>query len=124
MELSGIGQISIAVADIERAVSCYQDAFGLTFLFQTGNMAFFECGGVRIMLAEPELEAPEQGTSIIYFRVADIAGAIDELRSRGVEIIRQPQLTAEMPDHDLWMAFFADTEGNTLALMEERPRSG
>lgn len=28
-------------------------------------------------------------------------------------------MLAKMPDHELWMAFFRDTEGNLLGLMSE-----
>jgi hypothetical protein len=31
---------------------------------------------------------------------------------------------ARMPDHDLWLAEFRDSEDNTLALMSEVPRAG
>jgi methylmalonyl-CoA/ethylmalonyl-CoA epimerase len=27
-----------------------------------------------------------------------------------------------MDDHDLWMAFFEEPDGNTLALMQEAPK--
>jgi methylmalonyl-CoA/ethylmalonyl-CoA epimerase len=29
-------------------------------------------------------------------------------------------MVAKMPDHELWMAFFNDPDGNLLALMEEK----
>jgi methylmalonyl-CoA/ethylmalonyl-CoA epimerase len=31
-------------------------------------------------------------------------------------------LIAKMDDHDLWMAFFTDPDGHTLALMQEAPK--
>jgi methylmalonyl-CoA/ethylmalonyl-CoA epimerase len=33
--------------------------------------------------------------------------------------VQPPHLVAKMPDHELWMAFLKDPDGNTLALMSE-----
>ena len=33
---------------------------------------------------------------------------------------RAPQLAAKMHDHELWIGFLRDPDGNLLALMEER----
>jgi catechol 2,3-dioxygenase-like lactoylglutathione lyase family enzyme len=121
--LSQIGQISIPVQDLETAVEFYRDSLGMQFLFQVPNMAFFDCEGVRILLAIPEEGDSDQQSSIIYFKVADIHTATDSLRDKGVLIISDPHLTAEMPAHDLWMSFFQDPDENMLALMSEVPKS-
>jgi predicted enzyme related to lactoylglutathione lyase len=119
--LNQIGQISIPVQDLETAVEFYRDSLGMDFLFQVPNMAFFDCGGVRILLATPEEGEPDQRSSIIYFKVAEIQAATDALRDKGVVIISDPHLIAEMPDHNLWMSFFQDPDENMLALMAEVP---
>jgi predicted enzyme related to lactoylglutathione lyase len=123
MSLAAIGQISMTARDIARATTFYRDALGLRFLFAAGTMAFFDCNGIRLMLglaSAPEYDHPG---SILYFRVDDITAAHADLSSRGVSFKGVPHLVARMPDHELWMAFFDDTEGNTLALMSEvRPR--
>lgn len=124
LNIAGIGQISMTVQDLARAIPWYRDVLGLRFLFQAESMGFFDCEGIRLMLAEPEDVTSRQGSSILYFRVEDIAGQVRILREKGARIVRDPQLTAEMPDHDLWMAFFEDSEGNLLALMEEKPKPG
>jgi catechol 2,3-dioxygenase-like lactoylglutathione lyase family enzyme len=111
--LSAIGQIGISVRDVERAVIFYRDTLGLPFLSRVPNMAFFDCGGIRLMLG------PGEASSVIYYKVDNIQAATDALKSRGVTFERPPHLVAKMPDHDLWMAFFQDPEGNTLALMCE-----
>ena len=119
MNLSAIGQIAMNARDIERATAFYRDTLGLGFLFSAGTMSFFDCGGVRLMLgvaSSPEWDHPG---SILYFRVDDIAAAYSTLVDRGVHFMGSPHLVARMPDHELWMAFFDDTEGNTLALMSE-----
>jgi methylmalonyl-CoA/ethylmalonyl-CoA epimerase len=118
-----IGQASINVHDIEKAVAFYRDALGLQFLFQAGpKMAFFDCGGVRLMLAVPEKPEFDHPGSIFYFKVADIHTVAQTLESRGVQFDGPPHLIAAMPDHDLWMAFFRDVDGNLQALMSEVPR--
>jgi predicted enzyme related to lactoylglutathione lyase len=120
--LSTIGQIAIPVHDCDAAVEFYRDSLGVKFLFQVPNMAFFDCDGIRILLAVPEEGDSDRRSSIIYFKVADIHAATDALRDKGVVIISDPHLIAEMPDHDLWMSFFQDQDENTLALMSEVPK--
>jgi len=105
-------------------VKFYRDTLGIKFLFQAPpNLAFFDCGGIRLMLGiadKPELNHP---ASIIYYKVGDIQTAHQTLKSRGVDFISEPHLVAKMPDHDLWLADFRDSEENVLVLMSEVPRS-
>ena len=117
--LSAIGQIAVNVRDLDRAVAFYRDALGLPFLFQAPALAFFDCAGVRLMLGLPEQAAHDHPSSILYFTVPDLRLAYDTLAARGVAFIDEPHLIARMPDHELWMAFFTDTEGNTHGLMSE-----
>jgi methylmalonyl-CoA/ethylmalonyl-CoA epimerase len=119
-----IAQASINVHDVEKAVAFYRDALGLRFLFQAGpKMAFFDCGGVRLMLAMPERPEFDHPGSIFYFKVADIQAVAATLASRGVQFEGPPHMIAAMPDHDLWMAFFRDPDNNLQALMSEVPRA-
>ena len=119
--LDRIGQISIAVHDLDRAVAFYRDVLKMPFLFQAPpGMAFFDCGGVRLMLTLPD-GGDDHHTSNVYYRVDDIGGMAAALAERGVEFVRQPHLVAKLPDHELWMAFFRDPDGNLLALMSEIP---
>ena len=115
--LNSIGQIAILVKDVQRATSFYRDKLGIKYLFAAGNIAFFDCGGIRLMLDKPE--KPEMGTSIIYFKVADINQAHQQMKSRGVVFVDEPHLIAKLPDHDLWMTFFRDSEENLLGMMSE-----
>jgi len=117
---SRIGQIAVTVHDIDRAVAFYRDTLGLKLLFQAPpKMAFFDCGGVRLMLAVPEEAELDHPGSILYYKVDDIQSTWATLRDRGADLRSEPHSLVRMPDHDLWMAFFRDTEGNTLALMSE-----
>lgn len=117
--LSRIGQIAVNVRDLDRAVAFYRDTLGIQFLFAIPNAAFFECGGLRLMLAVAEAPEFDHAASIIYYRVEDIRAAGATLAAAGAHIEAEPRLIARMPDHELWMCFFRDTEGNLLAAMSE-----
>jgi len=119
--LSTIGQIAMAVKDLPRAVAFYRDRLGLRFLFQAPpGLAFFDCDGIRLMIEVPLEKEFDHPGSILYFNVSDIDASHADLEGRGVEFRDKPHLIAKMPDHELWMAFFGDGEGNTLALMCEK----
>lgn len=118
-----IGQASITVHDLEKAVAFYRDTLGMPFLFQAPpKMAFFDCGGLRLMLTVPEKAEFDHPSSIFYFKVDDIQAVAQTLQSRGAEFETPPHMIAAMPDHDLWMAFFRDPDRNVLALMSEVKR--
>jgi methylmalonyl-CoA/ethylmalonyl-CoA epimerase len=119
MMLAPIGQISMTAHDIARATTFYRDTLGLRFLFSAGTMSFFDCQGVRLMLGLPSSPEYDHPGSVLYFTVPDINAAHATLVGRAVHFKGVPHLVARMPDHELWMAFFDDPEGNTLALMSE-----
>ena len=120
--ISGLGQIAINVHDPSRATAFYRDVLGLPFLFSAGELSFFNCGGVRLMLTRPEKPEFDHPSSVLYFKVADIAAAYDRMAKAGVHFEDKPHVIARMADHDLWMTFFRDTEQNLLGLMSEVPR--
>src|SRR5713226_2933301 len=122
LALTQIGQISVTIHDLARAVAFYRDTLGMKHLFTAGTMAFFDCGGIRLMLAIPEKPEFDHPSSIIYYRVPDIQRAYEVLSSRGVHFEEKPELVARLSDHDLWMAFFRDVDNNPLVLMSEVPR--
>jgi methylmalonyl-CoA/ethylmalonyl-CoA epimerase len=122
LSLAALGQIALAVTDVDRALAFYRDTLGLRLLLQVPNMAFFDCGGVRLMLSGAET-AGDGKSFALYFKVPDIDSTFHELTARGVVFERDPHLLARLPDHDLWMAFFRDPSGNLLALMCERRRA-
>ena len=117
--VTSVGQISIRVHDIDRAVAFYRDALGLDFLFDGGPLAFLTCGDVRLMLTKPESDEFDHPSSTLYFRVDDIEAARAELLERGVPFDDEPHLIARMPDHELWMTFFRDPDRNLHGLMSE-----
>jgi methylmalonyl-CoA/ethylmalonyl-CoA epimerase len=119
MPITSIGQISIRVHDVERAVAFYRDVLGLHFLFDAGPLAFLMCGDVRIMLTKPESGEFDHPSSTVYFRVGDIDAARAALIERGATFEDEPHLIARMPDHELWMTFFRDPDRNLHGLMSE-----
>src|SRR6185369_4071981 len=117
--LSQIGQIAIVVHDTDRAVAFYQERLGMKFLFRAGALAFFDAGGVRLMLTPAEKPEFDHPASILYFSVPDIRSAHAELQARGVDFDDEPHLIARLPDREVWMCFFRDCENNLMALMSE-----
>jgi len=118
--ISRVGQIAIIAHDVERAATFYQDALGLKLLFKVPpGLAFFDCGGVRLMLTLPEKPEFDHHSSILYFAVPDIQAAYALMKGKAVHFEDEPHLLAKMPDHDLWMVFFRDSEGNLMGLMSE-----
>jgi methylmalonyl-CoA/ethylmalonyl-CoA epimerase len=96
---------------------------GLKLLFKAPpGLAFFDCGGVRLMLDRPEKPEFDHASSILYFAVPDIKAAHAGMNAMGVRFEDEPHMIARMADHDLWMTFFRDTEDNLLALMSEVKR--
>jgi catechol 2,3-dioxygenase-like lactoylglutathione lyase family enzyme len=121
--ITRIGQIAINVKDVERAATFYQDVLGLKLLFKAPpGLAFFDCGGVRLLLERPAKPEFDHPSSILYFAVADIHAAHRSLKDKNLHFEDEPHVIAKMPTHDLWMTFFRDSETNLLALMSEMAR--
>jgi methylmalonyl-CoA/ethylmalonyl-CoA epimerase len=117
-DVTAIGQIAVSVQDLARAVQFYRDILGLQYLFEASGMAFFDCGGTRLMLSKQEVPGASYN-SIIYYKTANIESSAAAMLARGVQFEAQPRMIAKMPDHELWMAFLRDSENNLLALMSE-----
>ena len=116
-----IGQVAITVADVGSALGFYRDILGLTFLFSAGpQLAFLNAGGVRVMLTTPQGAGAVGANSTLYFRTTGIEAAHAAMVARGATNERAPQLAARMPDHELWIGFLRDPDGNLVGLMEER----
>lgn len=116
LQLGPIGQIARSVKDIAAAEAWYRDVLGLSHLYTFGNLAFFDCGGVRLFLEEGE----GGDAAVIYFRVPDIRAAHAQLEARGVHFDSAPHLIHRHADGmEEWMAFLHDNEGRVLALMSQ-----
>lgn len=119
IQIQAVGQIAINVHDTNRAVAFYRDVLGLKHLFTAGSLAFFDCGGVRLMLSPPASPQYDHPSSILYFKVEDIQSAYERLKSLKVKMEGEPHLVAKLPDHDLWLTGFYDSEGNVMEFMSE-----
>jgi catechol 2,3-dioxygenase-like lactoylglutathione lyase family enzyme len=120
--LDRIGQIAVTVRDLARAKAYYRDTLGMRFLYEFPSLAFFDCGGIRLIMSVPERPEFDHPTSVLYYAVPDIAAAHAALVARGVAFERDPHIIAALPERDVWMAFFRDSERNLLGLMCETPR--
>lgn len=114
-----IGQIAVPIKNVERAIEFYKEVLELSLLFNTENMAFFDCNGQRLLLSLPVKDEFANSSSVIYFQVEDIKKSVEKLIEKGVSFIDQPHVVAKMGNTETWMTFFKDTEGNTHALMCE-----
>lgn len=120
--LNQLGQIALQVADVDRTEAFYDQILGLKKLYRYGDLVFYDCAGVRLMLAKPENGGAVTDHGAIYFKVADLPAEVAELKARGAGFIDQPHLVAPMPDHDLWMTFLRDPDGHLIGLMMEAPK--
>jgi len=120
--LARVGQVAMSVADVDRAEDFYGRTLGLAKLYRFGDLLFFDCAGLRLMLQRSAGTSKVEAASPLYFACADLGLAMAELTARGVAFTTGPTKIAAMEDHDLWMAFFADPDGHLLALMCEAPK--
>ncbi|MCA9821442.1 MAG: VOC family protein [Dehalococcoidia bacterium] len=120
---SALLQVAQRVDNLDRAIAFYSKTLGLPLMakFDPPGLAFINLSGVRVMLdAVAEGEVPG---AILYLRVDDIQDSYRNLRQRGVEFAGEPHMI-NRDDAGLfgpkgmeeWMAFFKDSEGNTLAI--------
>lgn len=122
VNIQGVGQIAIAVTDIKKATEFYRDKLGLHLLFEVpSGIAFFDCGGVRLMVTEKNGDMKDHNTSVIYYRVDDIESTTNALKANGVKFTREPQMAVKMTDHELWIGFLRDPDENLIGIMSEIP---
>ncbi len=122
MKIHGVGQVSISVSDVDRAVAFYRDVLEIPFLFQvpgSPGMAFFDCGGTRLYIVQPEDPDATPSASVVYFTVDSAQDAAEELKSKGIELGSEPHIIHQTDNYTLWMAFFRDPDGNLMAVMSE-----
>jgi methylmalonyl-CoA/ethylmalonyl-CoA epimerase len=125
VRLSAIGQIASRVRDLDRAIAFYRDTLGVPFLFQAPpGLAFFRCGDLMLLLGPAERPEQDHPGSVLYFDVADITAAHDELQRRGVVFSDRPHVVHRAGDRELWLCFFRDPDENPLALMSWRAAAG
>ena len=122
ISLGPIGQIARSVPDLAAAERFYRDVLGLRHLFTAGKLAFFDCGGVRLMVEDRSIiEVPDlHNDSVLYFRVPDIHAAQEELARRGVVFKGEPHMIFRHPDGtEEWLTFFEEPGGGLLSLISQ-----
>lgn len=120
MPLSKIGQIAIQVSDADRAEKFYGEVLGLHKLYRYGELVFFDCDGLRLMLQGTDTPVQPGSGTCFYFMVKGLESVVDKLISKSLVFEDAPHMVAKMSDHELWMTFFRDPDGHLLALMEEK----
>jgi predicted enzyme related to lactoylglutathione lyase len=118
---TGINQIAISCHDVPRATVFYRDLLGIPFLFASNGIAFLQSGDVRLMLTKPDGEGTGQFNSILYFRTDDIVSSTAYLEAKGVTIVAPPAIVGRLPEREIWVAAFKDSEGNVMAFQQEKP---
>ena len=117
--LHAIGQILVPVEDVDRATAFYRDVLGMRFLYAYPGMAFFDCDGTRLYLANPDPDY--RGHATIYFTVPDADRAFATLVERGAEVVSPPRVVHRAETYELRMGFVRDPDGNHIAVMTEVP---
>src|SRR4051812_30777509 len=113
--ISGTDFITVSTRDIDDAAAFYGDVLGLRRSKQWGRMPGieFETGNLTIALMESDAFGMEfrANNHPIALHVDDFERAKAELASRGV------QFRGDTLDSGVcWQAFFADSDGNMLAI--------
>lgn len=119
LRVNKVGQISITVHELPRALAFYQEVLGFPLLLNTGQMAFLRCGDTRLMLSVPERAEFDHPSSVLYFDVDDIQESYAALKDRDITFEGHPHVVGRLGHVDVWMVFFRDSEGNLLALQSE-----
>lgn len=116
-------QVAQRAVDLARASAFYSDLLGIApaAAYDPPGLVFFDLDGVRLLI---DRGAP---SAYLYLAVDDIHAHIERLRSAGVEVVSEPHVIFAHEDDTLgpagteeWQAFVRDSEGNTVALVEQR----
>ena len=122
ISLSRIKQIAIPVDSIENAKAFYRDTLGLRHLFDAPPaLSFFDCGGVRLMLAGPEgqgKDGPNQHP-VLFYDVSDIKATYEKIKASGAQTLEKPHVITRMNGREIWIAAVSDGQGNSVSLMSE-----
>lgn len=116
-------QVAQRAVDLARASAFYSDLLGIApaATYDPPGLVFFDLDGVRLLL---DRGAP---SAYLYLAVDYIHARIERLRAAGVEVVSEPHVIFAHEDDTLgpagteeWQAFVRDSEGNTVALVEQR----
>lgn len=93
VQIKRVGNVILAVKDLDRSLSFYHDVIGLPIKNQRRTWIDLGTTGALLSLHPASLTAEHMGSSIdngitIGFIVGDVRTAVEELKSKGVKIYR------------------------------------
>lgn len=115
--LSKLAQIALGTRDLQKAIAFYRDTLGLKLMFEVSGMAFFDAGGVRLMIGPSHTGKPPVGDAYLYFDAGDWAVTEKALETRGVAFEKPAQIVQRAEGKEHALRFFKDPDGNPLAIM-------
>lgn len=121
--LSKVVQVALTVRDLPRAIAFYRDTLGLTFMFETNGMAFFQAGDMRLMVGLARQGSVPIGGAVVYFDAHDWAATEAALIRRGVRFTTPTEIVQREGAREHALREFTDPDGNALAIMGWRPQS-
>jgi catechol 2,3-dioxygenase-like lactoylglutathione lyase family enzyme len=113
----------IFTADRAALVPFYCDTLGLKLVSQDAFGAVFDLGGTQMRLTDIAGHKPSPHT-VLGWEVEDIVATMDALVAKGVTFAIYPGFGQDergvwtSPDGAARIAWFHDTEGNNLSLMQ------
>ena len=122
ISLSRIKQIALPVDSVEKAKTFYRDTLGMRHLFDAPPaLSFFDCGGIRLMLAGPDAQGKDGSTqhAVVFYDVSDIKTTHARIKASGAKSLEEPHIIARMNGLEIWLASVEDGEGNVVSLMSE-----
>ena len=126
VSLSLIRQIALPVDSVEKAKTFYRDVLGMQHLFDAPPaLSFFDCGGVRLMLAGPEAQGKdgEKQHAELFYDVSDIQTTYTKIKAAGAPSLAEPHIITRMNGREVWIAELSDGQGNNVSLISEVPES-
>lgn len=113
--LSRIQVIVLGVTDLARSVSFYRETLGLELVGESGGLAFFNVGGLTLMLntALADPDSPIAGATEVVFAVGTVSAGHRVLEQRGCHFIQVPREVTP----GSWAATFLDPDGHKLTLL-------
>jgi catechol 2,3-dioxygenase-like lactoylglutathione lyase family enzyme len=118
---------SLAASDLHRATAWYEQKLGLTPLHALDDEVVYWQGATRFSIFET-LSSGTAKNTVAVWRVGDLRSEVAELRARGVVFNdydcgdgRTIDGVLTDPDDGTLEAWFTDSEGNILGIVEDHP---